>query len=203
MLSHRESPWRDFTSTLFVTSALLRGPIYWTVEAAATPDREPMMELTLNLDMLAPADWRVLRAARLAALLDSPHAFASSYARESDWSEFDWRRVFDVATCLVARETDKVIGLAKSVAEPWRPRLRHIESIWVAPTHRRRGVLRGLLQGLTQIERSRGVTELLLWVLEDNYDAQHAYDALGFEPTGERQPLRGFGRFERRLRLPI
>jgi hypothetical protein len=28
------------------------------------------MELTLNLDLFAPADWRVLRAARLGALLD-------------------------------------------------------------------------------------------------------------------------------------
>jgi GNAT superfamily N-acetyltransferase len=162
-----------------------------------------MMELTLDLDLLAPADWRVLRAARLAALLDSPHASTSSYARESDWSEFDWRRAFDAATCLVAREADKVIGLAKSVAQPWRLRPRHIESIWVAPAHRRRGVLRGLLHGLTQIERSKGVTELLLWVLEDNYDAQRVCEALGFEPTDERQFLPAFGQFERRLRLPI
>jgi hypothetical protein len=76
------------------------------------------MELTLNLDMLAPADWQVLRAARLRALLDSPHAFTSSYARESDWGESEWRRLFDDATCMVAREADQVIGLAKSVAEP-------------------------------------------------------------------------------------
>ena len=46
-----------------------------------------------------------------------------------------------------------------------------------------------------------GVTELMLWVLEDNHDAQRAYQALGFEPTGERQFLPAFGQFERRLRL--
>jgi RimJ/RimL family protein N-acetyltransferase len=45
-----------------------------------------------------------------------------------------------------------------------------------------------------------GVSELLLWVLEDNHDAQRAYEALGFEPTGERQFLLPFGRFERRFR---
>jgi ribosomal protein S18 acetylase RimI-like enzyme len=160
-----------------------------------------MMELALNLDLLAPADWRTFRAARLAALLDSPHAFTSSYACESDWSEFEWRRAFDAATCLVARETEKVVGLAMSVAEPWRPRMRHLESIWVTPTHRRRGVFRALLSELAKINQRMGVTDLMLWVLEDNYDAQRAYRALGFEPTGERQFLPAFGRFERRMRL--
>ena len=47
------------------------------------------MELTLNLDLLAPVDWRMLRAARLKALLDSPDAFTSSYAHESRWEESD------------------------------------------------------------------------------------------------------------------
>jgi ribosomal protein S18 acetylase RimI-like enzyme len=162
-----------------------------------------MMELTLNLDLLTSADWRVLRAARLGALLDSPQAFTSSYARESDWSEFEWRRVFDTATCIVAREAEKVIGLAKSVAEPFRPWMRHLESVWVAPTHRRRGVLRALLHDLAEIDRQMGVTELMLWVLEDNYNAQRAYEALGFEPTGERQFLLAAGRFERRMRLVL
>lgn len=96
-----------------------------------------------------------------------------------------------------------MIGLAKSVSEPGRPARRHVESAWVAPTHRRRGVLRAVLHRLVQINRPTGVTELMLWVLEDNHDAQHAYEALGFEPTGERQFLPAFGRFERRLRLRI
>jgi ribosomal protein S18 acetylase RimI-like enzyme len=159
-----------------------------------------MMALTLSLDLLAPADWQVLREARLAALADSPDAFTSSCDLESAWAEPEWRRVFDAATCIVAREGEKVIGLAKSIGEPW---ARHLESIWVAPTHRRCGVFRSLLDALAEIDRRTGVTELLLWVLDDNYDAQRAYEALGFEPTGERQPLLTGGRFERRLRLDL
>jgi ribosomal protein S18 acetylase RimI-like enzyme len=73
----------------------------------------------------------------------------------------------------------------------------------VAPTHRRRGVLRDLLRDLAEINQRMGVTDLMLWVLEDNYNAQRAYEALGFEPTGERQFLPAFGRFERRLRLDL
>jgi ribosomal protein S18 acetylase RimI-like enzyme len=160
-----------------------------------------MMELTLNLDLLAPADWRMLRAARLGALLDSPRAFTSSYAREYEWGEVEWRRVFDAATCIVAREAEKIIGLAMSVAAPRQPCMRYLESIWVTPTHRRRGVCRTLLRDLAEIDHRTGVTNLMLWVLEDNYEAQRAYEALGFEPTGERQFLPTLGRFERKLRL--
>jgi ribosomal protein S18 acetylase RimI-like enzyme len=161
------------------------------------------MEATLKLDLLTPLDWRVLRAARLQALLDSPHAFTSTYAHESGWVELDWRRAVHAATWMVARESDSVIGLAKSVAEPQQPATRHVESIWVAPAHRRRGVFSTLMQALAEIERRMGVTDFLLWVLEDNSTARRAYEALGFEPTGERQFLPELGRFERRLRLGL
>jgi hypothetical protein len=43
----------------------------------------------------------------------------------------------------------------------------------------------------------------MLWVLEDNHDAQRAFKALGFDPTGERQYLPALGQLERRLRLEI
>ena len=60
-----------------------------------------------------------------------------------------------------------------------------------------------MMHALAETERRMGGTQLMLWVLEDNYDARSAYDALGFEPTGERQFLPAFGRFERRLKLGI
>jgi ribosomal protein S18 acetylase RimI-like enzyme len=162
------------------------------------------MEMTtLNLHLLTPADWWLLRKARLEALLDSPQAFTSSYHHEARWGEAEWRRVFDAATCIVAREADTVIGLARSIGESDLPATRHVESVWVAPTHRRRGVLRALLHKLAESDSRRGVTDLMLWVLEDNHDAQNAYWALGFEPTGERQFLPAFGQFERRLRLRV
>jgi GNAT superfamily N-acetyltransferase len=164
--------------------------------------REPVLESKSHLRLLTPFDWRVLRAARLRALLDSPDAFTSSYAHESGWGEPEWRRRFDDGTWIVAHEDEKVIGLARSVGEPEQPS-RHVESIWVAPTHRRRGVFRALLGAVVEIERRMGVTHLLVWVFEDNHDARRAYAAVGFEPTGERQFLPAFGRFERRLRLGI
>jgi len=163
------------------------------------------MESTLELQLqhLAPADWRVLRAARLEALRDSPRAFTSSYARESKWGESEWQHLFDAATWVVACDAEEVIGLACAISDPGLPTMRHIGSIWVAPAYRRRGVVRALLCAVAQIERPLGVTDLLLWVLEDNPEAQSAYEALGFRPTGERQLLETAARFERRFRLDI
>jgi ribosomal protein S18 acetylase RimI-like enzyme len=162
------------------------------------------MESTLELELLTPLDWDVLRAARLYALLDSPDAFTSSYARELTWQGSEWQRLLNSATWIVARDNQHVVvGLAKSTRDPERPACRHIESAWVAPTHRQRGILRALLQSLIELERQRGVTDFLLWVLEENHSAQSAYQALGFEPTGERQFLPVFAQFELRLRLVI
>jgi ribosomal protein S18 acetylase RimI-like enzyme len=162
-----------------------------------------MDESPLNLKTLLPDEWRVLRAARLKALLDSPHAFTSSYEHEFGWEEPDWRRLFDDATWIVAREARNLIGLVRSARERERPTARHIESAWVAPTHRLRGVFRTLLHALAEMDGREGVTDLMLWVLEDNHEAQGAYEALGFEATGERQLLQDCGRFELRLRLCI
>jgi ribosomal protein S18 acetylase RimI-like enzyme len=158
---------------------------------------------SLRLELLAPVDWRVLRAVRLEALADSPHAFMSSYALESGWDELKWRRLFDASSWLIAREANDVVGLARTIAEPGCPSTRHLESVWVAPTYRRRGVCHKLVEALAKIDRRMGVTDLLLWVLEDNYVAKRAYATLGFEPTGERQPMSPFGQFELRLRLNI
>jgi hypothetical protein len=57
-----------------------------------------VIESTLHLQLLAPDNWQLLRSARLAAMLDSPHAFTSSYTHESRWGEREWRRLFEAAT---------------------------------------------------------------------------------------------------------
>jgi L-amino acid N-acyltransferase YncA len=163
----------------------------------------PANRILPRLKVSAPDDWRMLRAARLAALHDSPDAFASSYARESAWRDSTWQRLFKTSTWVVAREAHDVIGLAKAVNGRWRPASRYVESVWVAPTHRRRGVLRALLYQLAETCRPMGVTELLLWVLVDNQAAYNAYLALDFVPTGKPHRLRSVGRFEQRFRLEI
>jgi len=157
------------------------------------------MDSPLDVHLLTPTDWPVLKSARLDALHDAPYAFMSRYECEGRWDEREWRQQFEHATWIVAQQSGRVIGLMRSVIEPALPGSRHLESIWVAPTHRRRGVFRSLLRVMADVERKGGVTHFLVWVLEDNHVAWRVYEAVGFEATGERQFLPNIGRFERRL----
>lgn len=162
-----------------------------------------MINAVMDIKLIGPDEWHVLRAVRLQALCDSPHAFASRYEAEVRWTEIQWRQQFAAATWVVAVGSGAVIGIAGLVAAhpcdgP------HVESIWVAPTHRHLGVSRALLRALVDRERGNGARDLALWVFEDNHDAHRVYLRLGFVPTGERQPLpHAVGRFELRLRLEI
>ena len=160
-----------------------------------------MANAVLDIRLLGPADWRVLRDARLRALIDSPDAFTSRYGYERRWNEHQWRQRFRAATWLVAVERGDVIGIAGLVADhPKEPE--HVESIWVAPTHRNRGVSRSLLNRMIEIACRAGLTHIWMWVLEGNLLARRVYARLGFAWTGERKPVDRDGRrFERRLRL--
>ena len=90
------------------------------------------MRSTLNLRMLTPADWSTLKAVRLDALEDSPHAFMSRLEDEQRMTESQWRGTFERASWIVAEETTGVIGLTRSVREQHQSPVCHLESIWVA-----------------------------------------------------------------------
>ena len=96
-----------------------------------------------------------------------------------------------------------MIGLVKVTREPPPSPVRYLESIWVAPLHRRNRVFSALLDSIIETERHEGANELLLWVLEDNHPARRVYQACGFGPTGRSQLVRHLGRIEVQLGLNI
>jgi len=157
-----------------------------------------MASAVLDIRQLAPAEWSVLRETRLRALCDAPHAFAAPSYSELDLSDHQWRQRCHAATWVVARERGEIIGIAGLVEGEPPHKERHVEGIWVAPTHRQRGVCRSLIDRLAADEGR----DLMLWVLDGNIVAEHAYARIGFVWTGERQlidPERG--RYEKRMRL--
>jgi GNAT superfamily N-acetyltransferase len=145
----------------------------------------------------------LLRTIRLRALAESPDAFTSYYHCERWWTERRWRRRLDAADWIVAVDRGELIGLASVVScNPEEPH--HVESIWVEPAYRGRGVLRSLVHYASQLARRCGHDDLWLWVLEDNCCAQLVYERLGFVRTGERQAVDpAHLRFELRMRLTI
>jgi L-amino acid N-acyltransferase YncA len=156
----------------------------------------------MEIVTLGPDDWELLKSVRLQALRDAQAAFLSSVDVEALSSEGEWRARFENSIWVVARDGDDIVGLARSLRVADRPASeRHVESVWVAPRHRRSGMTRTLVQQLAELERRAGVTELRVWVIRGNDSARRAYLRLGFESTGEVKQLDdGSARVEERLR---
>jgi ribosomal protein S18 acetylase RimI-like enzyme len=163
-----------------------------------------MTEAVLDVELLKPTQWWVLRATRLRALRDSPLAYTSTHAVESAWGSEQWQDQLAAGTWAVALDRGERIGVAGLVWPATEPP--HVEWAWVAPSHRRRGVLRSLIGVLAAEARKAGSPSLMLWVLKDNTDALAAYQKLGFSETAEEQPIRSADpepRYEVRLRLEL
>lgn len=136
---------------------------------------------------LVAADWAQLRAARLAALVEAPYAFASTLAREEHFTEQTWRDRSGRGSTFAAWDGDTIVGLASGIDEgnDW-----HLVGMWVAPKVRGTRVADRLVAAVCDLARQSGATTVTLWVTEVNDRARAFYRRLGFAPTGERQLVR-------------
>ena len=139
---------------------------------------------------LQPDDWQVLRDIRLAALADSPSAFASTLAREQAFAEADWRWRLTNGCSVVATdgEQGEAVGLAGGYLHDGVPEL---IAMWVHPTRRGTGAAELLVEGVADWAREQDATRLRLWVVEGNDRAERVYRRLGFAHTGAAQPVPG------------
>jgi GNAT superfamily N-acetyltransferase len=137
---------------------------------------------------LQPDDWQVLRDIRLAALADSPSAFASTLTREQAFTEPDWRWRLTNGCSVVA--TDSVHGEAVGVAGGYlHEGVPELIAMWVHPTWRGSGAAEQLVEAVADWARERDAARLRLWVVEGNDRAERIYLRLGFAHTGAAQPV--------------
>ncbi|TLY46904.1 MAG: GNAT family N-acetyltransferase [Gammaproteobacteria bacterium] len=61
--------------------------------------------------------------------------------------------------------------------------------MWVAPTHRQRGMGKILVQSLFDWAATKARQEMYLFVGAHNQAAQALYASMGFLPTGRSEPL--------------
>lgn len=147
----------------------------------------------IRLERIAPEHALVFKTVRLRALQDSPTAFGSTFARESQLSEEDWhqrslRWVSDGSIGYLAFDGKTCCGLVACYTEEQNPMSGHVISMWVDPGYRRAGVGNALIEALKEWGRSRGLHQLRLMVTSVNTGAIRFYERLGFGMTGKTEP---------------
>jgi GNAT superfamily N-acetyltransferase len=138
-------------------------------------------------------EWERVRELRLRALADAPDAFASTLERERHLGQagwIDWIEGWEGATnvMFVAERDEGWIGMALGSRTGDEPDA-HLYGMWVEPAWRARGVGAALVERVLSWARSWGARSVILAVTETNMGAATFYEHLGFEDTGEREPL--------------
>jgi GNAT superfamily N-acetyltransferase len=133
-------------------------------------------------------DWQAIRDVRLRALEDAPDAFTSTSGRESAYDETKWRDLAVTGRWFVA-DDGELVGVAVGV-DGWSgdPQRRELVGMWVAPSHRRRGIGGQLLDHVKAWAVSDGATTLTLGIREGNEQALAAYVSMGLRLSGESMP---------------
>jgi len=151
----------------------------------------------IEIRRLTSADAVAYRKIRLAGLIDSPEAFGSTFARESDRS-LSWfrERLRNTQVFGAFRSTD-LLGIAGFVVREGEKE-RHKGLLWgmyVRADARKTGVGRRLVEAVIDFARER-VELLQLSVVSDNEPARRLYARLGFAQYGvEKSSLKQDGRY--------
>lgn len=150
----------------------------------------------------------LLRAVRLTALADTPHAFGSSLAREQAYTDRDWddwagsAASGDEQVLVLALDRDEVVGLAGGFIDDGGEA--KVISMWVRPTRRNDGLGRALLEEILTWARSVGAPAARLSVTAGDSAATRLYSRLGFVDTNDPGSLAWNPEIPtRRLRLPL
>lgn len=159
---------------------------------------------------VAATDAARLKQMRLAALLDAPSAFGSTYESEASRPDDEWvqRAVagsqgHDRAT-FFAQLHESDVGLVGGHREQPGSSIVELVSMWVAPHVRGQRVGALLVDAVKNWAIETNAMSVSLWVTRGNTPAEHLYQSKGFVATGELQPLPSdASRDEARMHLPL
>jgi ribosomal protein S18 acetylase RimI-like enzyme len=149
--------------------------------------------MRITLETITPATALVFKDARLRALRDTPSAFGSTYAKEALFTDDDWVKRAEqwtgkTSTAYLAMDSGTACGIAAGYLDRDDAENAELVSMWVAPSHRRAGVGRALVDAVLAWARTRGARTLFLLVTCTNDTAIKFYERLGFTMTGRTKP---------------
>jgi len=167
--------------------AMLSGVPAKLSRCGAAAGHEIVAGMTYEIRRVQPADWAALRDIRLAALADTPLAFASRLDAEQEYDEQRWRDWIGRTAFFLAWRDDRpagVVGGFRQDGGGW-----HVISMWVSPPARGSGLAGRLIDAVAAHARADGAPSLTLWVTDGNERARAFYRRAGFRGTGRRQPV--------------
>lgn len=135
-------------------------------------------------------DWPILKALRLAALLDSPTAFGVSHASAAANSDQQWRdraAARGPATYLLAFQGDMPVGMIGGVFNEAQEF--NLIAMWLKPEHRGGGAAAALVEAMKAHALAQGQQRVVLDVAPTNARAAAFYAKLGFRFLPHWEPL--------------
>lgn len=149
----------------------------------------------ITLELVTPQNAMLFKRVRLQALRDTPTAFSSTYADESQLTDADWvKRASqwsgDGSTAYLAMDTVFPCGIVGGFLDKDDATRAHLASMWVTPSHRRLGIGAKLVNAIFEWARAHGARTLELIVTSNNDGAIEFYKRPGFTLTEKTVPYR-------------
>ena len=135
-------------------------------------------------------DFAELRRIRLEALLDEPDAYGMTYAEAITLRDEQWRQIASGWNYFLAFSGERAVGMASGGRYVPMPDARWLYGMFVTPAWRGTDVAHGLVRSVAEWARLEGVDKLGLHVTASIPRARAFYAKLGFEPTGDSEPMR-------------
>jgi len=143
------------------------------------------MDLLSLISVARDSDWERVREIRLAALLDSPDSFGSTYEREIGRDRDGWLKwMKSPAATFITRDIENP-GIA-CLADYHSFSDAGLYAVWVDPRCRGTGIGDALIEAVIACARDQGRSRILLDVGIANVAAQNLYRRHGFVSTEER-----------------
>jgi ribosomal protein S18 acetylase RimI-like enzyme len=147
----------------------------------------------ITVELISPRNAMLFKDIRLRALQETPSAFGSTYARESQLTDADWVKraaqwTSDKSCGYLAMEGGIPCGIAAGLLDQSNATQAELMSMWVGPSHRRMAVGGSLVVAICAWARTQKVRTLRLMVTGNNDPAIRFYQRLGFALTGRTVP---------------
>lgn len=141
---------------------------------------------------MLPDQWQLYKTLRCTALAEAPYAYSSTLDDALRRSDEDWQQITRQyayhanSLTYFAFKNDFACGMSACVINREEVEL---FSVWVDPRYRKKGVGRALIDYGREWSRSRSALQIRVGVFEDNPGALAFYSSLGFNDSGQIDPV--------------